>query len=164
MKKILIILVLTLILSACTKPVDPVDPVDPLEGRSEQEIAACYLVQEFVVFSNPDTTDVAWVTCNFEDATQYFPNDNRWVAISPKPSELHPNYENYLRNKKFREENNMEAPPSTLLIDTENQLIMDPNLKDPQAGKFMKKVEDKFTRPSEEELIELYGEEILEIE
>lgn len=160
MKKLFILLTLALILSGCVQK-------EPVESRSEKEMAACSLIQQFVVFHSPDTEDVSQVDCNFKDSSLYVSYSEQWVAISPKPSKEHPNYENYIRNVKYREKNNIKEPDTTLLIDVENEIVMDtnPNIKDPEAGRFFKKEKDgKFSRVLIEELIELYGEEILNAE
>jgi len=155
MKKIFIITILSLVLTGCAEE----------NNFTEKQRAACDLVKEFVVFQSPETEKTSWVECFLKDANEFIPNDNRWVAISPKPSKKHPNYDNYLKNKKVREENNMPEPPSTLLIDSENYMIMDPNISDPEAGRFFRKSKNNtFERPTKQELIKLYEEKILNAE
>jgi len=158
MKKIFIILIAVLILSGCTQK-------DPLEGRSEQEVAACQLIQKFVVFYSGETEQTSWVDCNFGDITLHPENYSNWIVISPKPSAEHPSYDTYIRNVKYRQENQIEEQDTSLLIDSENQMIMDPNKKNPEAGRFFTIDEnDLFERPTKEELVEIYGENILEVE
>ncbi|MFZ5365401.1 MAG: hypothetical protein ACOZBH_04380 [Patescibacteria group bacterium] len=157
MKKIIfIVLISALILSGCAKP------ADPLAGRSDKEVAACQLIQKFVVFYSADTEQASWVACEFVEGSVYFPTDDRWVAISPKPSSEHPNYHTYLRNVQYRKEQGIEAPASILLVDPSNQIIMDPGIADPQAGRFFRLGEnDLFERPTTDEIKAIYGEEIL---
>lgn len=150
MKKIFAIIIFIFILTGCAEE----------HNFTEKQRAACDLVKEFVVFQSPETVKESWVQCLLKNASEYSSNDEIWVAISPKPSKKHPNYENYLKNKKIREENNMPEPPSTLLIDAENDMIMDPNISDPEAGRFFIKSEDGFVRPTKDELVNIYGEKI----
>ena len=153
MKKIFILTLLILILSGCAQK-------DPLQGRTEKEIAACNLIQEFVVFQIPETEDVLWIDCFFDDPAQYISNDDRWVAIFPKPSKEHPNYDKYIENKKYREQEGLEEPPSTLLVDIDNQIILDPNVNSQIKYMYFQKNEADFTRPTTEEIVEIYGSDV----
>ncbi len=156
MKKIFLLLFILIILSGCTG--------NNLKDRSEKEISSCYLIQEFVVFGSPETGENDWVDCDFKDPAQYFPNDDRWVAIHPIPSKKHPNYDTYIKNVKTREEQNMEVPEATLLIDIENQVVVDPNIRGQIKNIVFQKTEggeELFNRLSDEEAAEIYGEDFL---
>jgi hypothetical protein len=150
MKKIFAIIIFILILTGCAEE----------NNFTEKQQAACDLVKELVVFQVAGTEKTEWVQCFLEDSGEFIPNDNRWVAISPKPSKKHPNYENYLKNKKVREENNMPEPPSTLLIDTENQIILDPNVGGDLEYLYFQKTDEGFERPTNEEIVEIYGSDV----
>jgi len=154
MKKLILLLLILIILSGCTG--------NNLKNRTEQEIEACYLIQEFVVFGSPDTDQNDWVDCEFKDVSQYFPNDDRWVAIHPIPSKKHPNYDTYIRNKKYREDQELETPEANLLIDIENQVVVDPNTQGQIKNVVFQKTEDGeelFNRLSDKEATAIYGED-----
>ncbi len=82
------------------------------------------------------------------------------MAISPKPSKEHPNYDTYIRNKKYREQQGIETPPTTLLIDPENGIVLDPNIGGQIKYMYFQKSGEEFIRPETEQIIEIYGSDI----
>ncbi|HUT21786.1 MAG TPA: membrane lipoprotein lipid attachment site-containing protein [Candidatus Bipolaricaulota bacterium] len=157
MKKIFLIISFLFILTACGNQSD-----NGMAGATEREIKACELVKEFVVFESPDTENVSCVQCFLKDPTVYVPADTVWVALDPKPSAEHPNYENYLRNKEYKEQNNIETPATTLLVDPDNNIVLDPNIGGQLSILFFEKTDSSFVRVTDDSrLVELYGEDIL---